>query len=143
MGIFSKSLVCLLILEAFILSPLEAQSNHEAERAKVYKATEIFIEALINGDISTIRSHIAGSLKNRLKRLLNDNRSYSQFLRKQYANALFLIDDPVINGERASVNVSIEFQQNEKRFFKIKLEKINNGKWMIIEQFVSGVVKMA
>jgi len=134
MEIFSKYFVCLLILEALILSPLQAQSSHEAESAKVYKATEIFIEALISGDISTIRSHIAGSLKNRLKTLLNDNKSYSQFLRKQYANAVFLIDDPIIDGERASVDVSIEFQQNEKRFFKIKLEKINNGKWMIIEQ---------
>lgn len=134
MGIFYKFLIVfLLILEPLVLSPLKAQSIHEIEKAKVWEVTENFVEALIIGDISTIKSHVAGSLKNQLRTLLNDNKEYSKILRKQYENALYQIGDPIIDEKRALVDLSIKFAEHKMRFFKIKLEK-NKGKWMVVEQ---------
>jgi hypothetical protein len=134
MRIITHYFVCLLFLGALILSSADAQPDHGVEKDRVYKTTEIFIEALIDGDVSTLRSYITGSLKNRVKTLLYDNKNYSQFLKTRYADALFLIGDPKIHGKKAFVNISIEFPENEIHYFKIELKKIKKGDWIITEQ---------
>ena len=135
MGIFRKSLIiCFLIFVALIILPSGAQSTTEAEKAMVYKTAQIFLDALIAGDVPMIKTHIAGRLKMQLRTLLNDNKEYSKFLRNEYTNAIYQIDDPIIDGKRAAVNVSIDFPKDKRRFFKIKLEKINKTRWMVTEQ---------
>ena len=135
MGIFFKSIfACLFILGVLIQPPLGAQSIYEGEKAEVYKTTQLFLDALFIGNVSTIKKFIAGNLRDRLRTLLNENTEYSKTLQERYDNAFYQIGDPIIDGNRASVDVSIDFPEGKTSFFQIELEKINKLKWYVIKQ---------
>lgn len=126
--------ICFLIFGGLVVSPVSAQLMNDSEKAEIQKTTKLFLDSLFMGDVPTLKAHIAGNLLKRMKTLLDDNKEYSKILRKRYANAFYQTDDPVIDKNRASVNVSIEFPNSKTHYFQVKLEKINKLKWMVTDQ---------
>ncbi len=84
-----------------------------------------FFEALKNGDVISIKQHIAGDMYERSKVLLEQNTEYPQFLRNYYQGVEFYVDDAYRSGNSVLVHIAIEYPNGDYGSGKVYLWQIN------------------
>ena len=92
-----------------------------------------YLHALSQGDIGTIRDSITGELYKKRKILLEQNESYSEFLKKTYRKAKFIIKETTVNKNEALVKVESKFPDGITRFI-FYLNKNAEGNWKIFKE---------
>lgn len=100
-----------------------------------------FFEALKNGDVSSIKQHVAGEMYEKKKVLLEQNTEYPQFLRNYYQGVEFYVDNVTKSGDYLLVYISIEYPNGDCLSGELYLWRINDitqsmpvtEKWKIID----------
>ena len=92
-----------------------------------------YLHALKQGDIGTIKDSIAGELYKKRKVLLEQNESYSEFLKKTYGKAKFLIKETTANNNDVLVKVEVQFPRGKTKFI-LYLNKNAQGDWKIFKE---------
>jgi hypothetical protein len=92
-----------------------------------------YLTALKNGDIQVIKDSIAGEIYNKSKVLLEQNKSYSEFLKKTYWKAKFQIKETTFDNNNVLVKVESKLER-EKTKFILYLNKNAQGKWKIFKE---------
>ena len=92
-----------------------------------------YFQALKNGDIATIKSSITGEMYTKRKVLLEQNKTYSKYLKHVYKHADFQIKETAIQDNTAEVTVEVNSpgRQNE---FVLFLKKDDLGNWKISKE---------
>lgn len=108
-------------------SPIEANALDANDTVLRY------LGALRNGNIETIKDSITGEMYNNSKVLLEQNKSYSVFLKKIYRDAKFQIRDTTVNNNEAIVKVESKFPDG-KTIFIFYLNKNGEGDWKIFKE---------
>ena len=123
-----KTIICIL-LAVFIVSfgTIEARALGPDDTALSY------FQALKNGDIATIKSSITGEMYQKRKVLLEQNKTYSDYLENIYQDADFQIKETAIQDNTAEVTVEVNSpgRQNE---FVLFLKKDDLGNWKISKE---------
>jgi hypothetical protein len=102
-----------------------------------------YFAALKNGDVASIKQRIAGKMIKRYRVLLDQNKSYPDFLRKYYHNVEFKIEAAQLAGDDILASTVIVFPGNDSvrsgyllRKYQIidKGTGLENETWKIIKQ---------
>ena len=91
-----------------------------------------YLHALKNGDIGTIKDSITGELYKKRKVLLEQNESYSEFLKKTYRKTKFLIKETTVNNNDALVEVEVKLPRGKTKFI-LYLSKNAQGNWINLQ----------
>ena len=92
-----------------------------------------YFNALKNGDIETIKDSITGELYKKRKVILEQNKSYSEFLQKIYQGAEFYIKETTIENNDVLVKVEVKFLSGESNF-TLYLNENAEGNWKIYKE---------
>jgi len=92
-----------------------------------------YLHALKQGDIGTIKDSIAGELYKKRKVLLEQNKSYPKFLKKNYREAEFQIKETTVNNNDVLVEVEVKFPKGKTKFI-LYLGKNAQGNWKIFKE---------
>jgi len=95
-------------------------------------AVSRYLRALSQGDIGTIKDSITGEMYKNNKVLLEQNESYSEFLKKTYRDAEFQIKETTVNKNEALFKVESKFPDGITRFI-FYLNKNAEGNWKIFK----------
>jgi hypothetical protein len=127
-GVIMKklSLLIYLILILLTFSPFNAQSADQPISADIeIQRTVIlpFLRALADGNVNGIKKYLSTDMYTRNKRLLENNTTYSNFLKNYYSNASFsIIGSSATNGEYI-FDVLVEFSDGSQNVGKIRVLK--------------------
>lgn len=133
---FYKSLVLSLFIVVFTLVlPLSVQAADTDEVKTAISDTVLpFFEALTSGDVQAIEFYIGGNLALDMKTLLQENRKYSEILRRHYANAVVRVGDTFKGAENIIVEAEIDFPGGVKQLFSLRLSRDKDERWKIVKQ---------
>ena len=92
-----------------------------------------YLTALKHGDIGTIKDSIEGELYKKRKVLLEQNKSYSEFLKKTYRAAKFIIKETTVDNNDVLVKVEVKFPRGKTKFI-LHLNKNAQGNWKIFKE---------
>lgn len=73
-----------------------------------------FLDALKNGDVDSIKLHIAGDIYENRRVLLEKNKEYPEFLRNYYHGLEFYIENVMESGDYIVVHLEVEFANGEE-----------------------------
>lgn len=123
MHLFKKT-IFLLILVLFLFPILQLHIGSAASKTEDKKVVEMYLSALLIGDVQTIKNCLGNRLLQRKKNTLEDP-GYSSFLLDRYNGATFSIIDSVSDETgKNKVDVEITFISGDK--MKIRLTLKNN-----------------
>src|SRR5210317_1440073 len=80
-------------------------SSFEANALEPNDTVLCYLHALKHGDVGKIKYSITGELYKKRKVLLEQNKSYSEFLKKTYRKAEFQIKETMVNNNDVLVKV--------------------------------------
>lgn len=105
-----------------------------ADQSNPHQTVERFLQALKQGDIETIGKLIDGDYYRKNKKQIDNNPTYSDFLKRYYQNSEFRIVGTVWN--KASVFTRVEKSDNGNitSFSTFRLEKDSNNIWKIMDE---------
>jgi hypothetical protein len=96
-----------------------------------------FFEASKNGDTTRMKQLMGGSFFNQRKILLEDNRTYRDFLRKYYDDARLQITNVREDRRGWVVDLRIKFADGSVDSSKLLLQKDTSGTWKIVQDLLS------
>jgi hypothetical protein len=117
----------LIAILIFSLSPIISNASEPNDTVLRYLA------ALKNGDIQVIKDSITGEMYNNSKVLLEQNKSYSKFLKKFYRKAEFKIKETTANNNNVLIKVESKLPEGKTTFI-LYLNKNIQGKWKIFKE---------
>ena len=105
-----------------------------ADQLSPHQTVERFLQALKHGDIDTIGGLIDGDYYRQNKRQIDNNPTYSDFLKRYYQNSEFRIVGTV--WDKAGVFIRVERSDNGDiaSFSTFRLEKDGNKIWKIMDE---------
>ena len=115
-----------IIITVLIMSFISFEANALEPNDTVLR----YLHALKHGDVGTIKDSITGELYKKRKVLLEQNKSYSEFLKKTYRKAEFQIKETMVNNNDVLVKVESKLPEG-KTIFIFYLNKNSQGNWKI------------
>lgn len=119
--------ILLLVLCLNIGGPLNivhAQEENPQEMVSTY------FQAVKNGDIQTMKSHMGEKFYQRRKVLLERNKNYPEFLKSFYERGEILVGE-VKDGV---VTVEIQFPDGSINYHHLVVKKDSLGQWKIVDE---------
>lgn len=108
-----------------------------AEAATPEETVIAYFIALQEGDIKEIKNLLAHDYYQKKSVLLENNKNYSEFLKKYHMSTEFRVLNFVQNGTHASVEVEQGFQDGTRKIVKLILQKDESGDWKIAEEITT------
>jgi hypothetical protein len=98
-----------------------------------------YFDALKSGNVEGIKSSVAGEFYEEQKVLLEQNPQYPAFLRKNYGNAAFRLENTYQpSADRAVINVTIYFADGSESPTVFHLERASTDyTWRIVKEVVN------
>jgi hypothetical protein len=97
-------------------------------------AVEKFIVASRNGDLEFLETLITGPYYEKRKSLLEDNKGYAEFLRKNFENILLEIKQVRFHNNYAIVQIKKSTQNSHIIDFELILVKDEMGMWKVFDE---------
>jgi hypothetical protein len=97
-------------------------------------AVEKFIAASRNGDVEFLETLITGPYYEKRKSLLEDNKGYAEFLRKNFENILLEIKQVRFQNNYAIVQIEKSKQNDHIIDFELILVKDEMGMWKVFDE---------
>lgn len=121
-------LYLIMVLMPFSFNSLYGETAGPSDTVRGY------FEALKNGDIGTMKQHIAGEYYEKYKALLEKNESYPEFLRNFYEGAEYEIVNSNKMGNDVIMEVEIYFPNGSTSVNKLRVRNFNKDGWKIIKE---------
>jgi len=121
-----------IIITVLIMSFISFEANALEPNDTVLR----YLHALKHGDIGTIKDSITGEFYKKRKVLLEQNKSYSEFLKKIYGEAEFQIKETTIDNNDVLVKVESKLPGGKTKFI-LYLSKNAEGNWKIFKESAS------
>jgi ABC-type transporter MlaC component len=124
----NKTIICMVL--AVLIVGFAAK---EARASEPKDTVLIYFQALKNGDVAAIKGSITGDMYNKRKVLLEQNKSYPEYLRNAYQGAECQIKEVTIKGNDAVVSVEVTFPDRKAKFI-LYLTRDDSGIWKIFKE---------
>jgi hypothetical protein len=134
-------LICLLSLS--VITTQTADSSELSDSQIADETLLPYFEALKNGDVDSIKQYLAGKMLQRYRVLLEQNKTYPDYLRNYYNGTEFSIVEVQLVDNDILASVIIAFPGKESVRSGYYLRKYNdtgsgtgvtNGTWKIVRQ---------
>lgn len=132
-----KKLFCfflVLVILGLSINGKAYSDQYDAFRTKAENVLFRYVKMLREGNASRLLSIYSGKSLKKRERLLRNNPEYKNFLKKNFANANFLINRiEYVDDKFAALDVSIIIDEQERKRSRIILS-IDHGKWKIFSE---------
>ena len=96
-----------------------------------------YFAALKAGDVRSLRTYVAGKLGRTLRKLLWDNPTYPQFLRKQFGGATIVVTNTRIGKRMLVTEVRMTRPNKEALTFEVRVRQNSRGEWKVVDQVLT------
>lgn len=122
---------------AFFIYFLGFFSLSNAAALEPTQTVAYYFDALKSGNIEVIKNSVAGEFYQQQKILLEENAQYSNFLKKNYADASFRLENTYQpSADHAVVNITIYFKDGSESPTVFHLKRDDDYTWKIIKEVI-------
>lgn len=121
-----------------VLSLFNISLSAVADDVVVTDTVMPFFNALKQGDVNAIKTYIDDPLYSRIKVLLNDNKTYPDYLRKWYAGAIaeVVAITKTANGDYI-VDLRIMSPDRPADINRLRIAENKEGSWKVVDQILA------
>jgi len=119
-----KSMFLLIVLSIALCGPVGAKDVliNESLNENIAQRTLLYFKALQDGDINTIKQFLSHDIYYKNRVLLEQNKSYSEFLRNYYKNIVFKVKKIVANNNFYIVHVAMQSANGKQSIIHLRLQ---------------------
>jgi len=134
-----KCLALSLFLGGICLAgPLTVKVGAQNSEGAIVSSTVLpYFAALKTGDVRSLRAHVGGKLARTMRKLLHDNPTYWQFLRKQFGGATIVVTNTRIEKRMLVTEVRMTRPNKEALTFEVRVRQNSRGEWKVVDQVLT------